>query len=321
VWHLLDQELNLRFSSLDVGRFGRTDLSRYNVLIFPPVMGGPAMYRQTIGAGGMDNLRQWIQAGGTAIGFGGGAKMLADEKTGLTASRFRSQALAVHPSPVWSLSAEEAEIAGRTQATGLRVAAVSSDKDADVPSGHGSLYDVAPILGPGAAPFARGHDQGTSLKTQPMPLSDWIKGILPQGRKAAEKSDLAAADARLRRFMPQGALLRADLDPEFWLNFGLPDDITVWFGGDDTIIASSPVTIGALFPEISRMHLGGLLWPEGAARMTQTAYATRDRVGKGQVILFAANPVFRRWMKDTERMFMNAVLLGPGLGTRWSTPW
>ncbi len=321
IWHLLDQELDLRFSSIDVGRFGRTDLSRYNVLVFPSVMGGPEMYRQNIGPGGMENLRQWIQAGGTAIGFGGGAKMLADEKTEMTTARFRSQALAVHPSPVWSLSAEEAEAAGQRQATGLRVAATKKDEDAVDPVGHGSLYDIAPILGPGAASFAKGHDQGTALRTKPMPLAEWIKSVLPQGRKAAEDSDLAAADARLRRFMPQGALLSVDLDPEFWLNFGLADEITVWFGGDDTIIASSPVTVGALFPEVERMHLGGLLWPEGAARMANTAYATREGVGRGQVILFAANPVFRRWMKDSERMFMNAVLLGPGLGTRWSSPW
>ncbi len=321
IWHLLDQELDLRFSSIDVGSFGRTDLSRYNVLVFPPVMGGPTAYRQTIGPGGMEHLNQWVQAGGTAIGFGGGAKMLADEKTEMISARFRSQALAVHPSPVWSLSAEEAEDAGRTQAKGLRVAATKTDEKAEESVGYGSLYNIAPILGPGAASFAKGYDQGTPLKTKPVPLAEWIKSVLPQGRQAAEESDLAAADARLRRFMPQGALLRADLDPEFWLNFGLADDITVWFGGDDTIIASSPVTVGALFPEVEQMHLGGLLWPEGAARMAHTAYATREGVGRGQVILFAANPVFRRWMKDTERMFMNAVLLGPGLGTRWSSPW
>ena len=29
IWHLLDQEMDLRFSSLDIGRFGSLDLSRY----------------------------------------------------------------------------------------------------------------------------------------------------------------------------------------------------------------------------------------------------------------------------------------------------
>lgn len=320
IWHLLDQELDLRFSSIDISRLGRNDLARYNVLVFPAVMGGPAMYRQNIGPGGMEKIRQWIRAGGTAIGVGGGAKMLADEATELTQARFRSQALALHPSPVWSLSPQEVAAAGRTQATGLRVEAPLPE-GATQAAGHGSLYNVAPVLGPGAAPFAVGHEQGLALQTQPMTMADWVKGALPQGKMAADEFDLAAVDARLRRFMPQGAFLRADLDPEFYLNFGLEKEITVWFGGDDTLVGSSPVTVGALFPEMDRIHLAGLLWPEGAARMAKTAYVTQERVGRGQVILFAANPVFRRWMKDTERMFCNAVLMGPGLGTIWSTPW
>ncbi len=325
VWHLLDQELDLRFSAIDISRLARTDLSRYNVLVFPPVMGGNGMYRQNIGIGGMERLRQWIQAGGTAIGFGGGAEMLADEKSEIAGARFRSGALKEHPSPVWSISAEEAEQAGSIQATGLRVAAAKPGNGAggngSQPESHGSLYDIAPVIGPGAEPFTRGHDQGTPLKTHPAPMAEWVKPVLPAGRMGPEEADLAAADARLRRFMPQGALLRADLDPEFWLNFGLPGDIAVWFGGDDTLIAGAGATVAARFPEPNRLHLGGLLWPEAAARMAHTGYAVREGVGRGQVILFAANPTFRRWMKDSERMFINAVLLGPGLGTRWSAPW
>ena len=60
---------------------------------------------------------------------------------------------------------------------------------------------------------------------------------------------------------------------------------------------------------------------KAAARMAHTAYATRESLGRGQVVLFADNPAYRRWMKETERMLINAILLGPGLGTRWSTPW
>ncbi len=321
VWHLLDQELDLRFSCLDVSRLRATDLSRYNVLVVPPVSGGPAMYRQVIGPGGMGKLRQWVRAGGTVIGFGGGARMLADQATELTVARLRRQSLMAHPSPVWGLTAVEAEAAGRIRATGLRVSLAAEPENQHQTVPRESFYDVAPVLGPGAAPFAEGHDQGKPLGGGPQALATWVAAVLPQGQSAPEEADLETVDVRLRRFMPQGAFLRVDLDPESWLNFGLADEATVWFGGKDTIIAESPVTVAALFPEIERLHLGGLLWPEAAGRIALTAYATREAVGRGQVILFAANPVFRRWMKDSERMFLNAVLLGPGLGTRWSTPW
>jgi len=322
VWHLLDQEIDLRFSSLDVGRFGRTDLSRYNVLVFPEVYGGDGMYRQLLGEGGLANLKNWIEAGGTAIGMGGGARLLADPENKLTRARFRDKARETFPSPVWSIPAAEAEAAGPMAATGLRVVDMTKekDKDADSPK-RTSAYDVAPVLGSGAAPFAAGHEQGTPLETTPVSLKDWLQPTLPPGQKGPEKEDLAAADNRLRRFMPQGVLLRAELDGKFWLNYGLPDEITVWFGGDDSIIGAPPVKVAARFPDRERIHLGGLLWPEAAARLANTAYATREGRGRGQVILFADHPAFRRWMTETERMLLNAILLGPGLGSRWSSPW
>ncbi len=163
VWHLLDQELNLRFSSLDVGRLGRTDLSRYNVLVFPPARGGADSYRKVLGAGGVDRLRRWIEAGGTAIGLGSGARMLADRETGLTQARFRSQSLEKFPPPVWSITAEAAEAAGRPTAPGMRV---QENKEA-TGGRSGSPYDVAPVLGPGARPFAEGVDQGSDTSGRP----------------------------------------------------------------------------------------------------------------------------------------------------------
>lgn len=329
VWHLLDQELGLRFSSLDASRFARADLSRYNVLIFPPVAGGPALYRQVLGEGGVARLRAWLNAGGTAVGFDGGARLLADSTLALTTSRFRAQALETYPSPVWSIPAALAEQAGRPAATGLRPAPLPKPGPEGLPPApppdptaqRASPYDVAPLLGPGAAPFAAGLPQGTPLGGAPRRLDDWLQEALPPGRKAPEPADRERADERLRRFMPQGALLRVELDPEDWLGFGLDPEIAVWFGSDDALVAQPPAAVAARFPEPERLQLGGLLWPEAAARLARTAYAVHEGVGRGQVVLFVSPPAFRRWLRDGDRLLENAVLLGPGLGTRWSTPW
>jgi hypothetical protein len=320
VWHLLDQELDLRFSALDIGRFAGTDLSRYNVLVFPAVWGGASGYRHLLGPGGVDRLRRWIEGGGTAVGLGGGAAMLADLETGLTTTRLRDQAVADFPPAVWSIPADEAAAAGRPTATGLRAPTGDDDKDG-AKSDRTSPYDVAPLLGPGARPFAAGFDQGTPLAGEPVALKEWVQPVLPPGRREPTPEDLAAADERLRRYMPRGAMLRVTLDREMWLNYGLGDEAVVWFGRSEPLVAAPPVRVAARFAGVDELHLGGLLWPEGAARIAHTGYAVREAVGRGQVILFAEHPVYRRWMKDTERMFVNAVLLGPGLGTRWSTPW
>jgi hypothetical protein len=320
LWHLFDEELDLRFSGLELARFDRMDLARYNVLIFPPVFGTPGTYREMLGADGMAKLKAWIEAGGTAIGIGGGAEFLADTESGLTRTRLRRQALEQFPPVVFGPSADLVADGGNFRAVGLRAEDdEATDKKTSTPE---SLYDVAPVLGPGAAPFVEGFEQGTPVEGPPVPLAEWIKPFLASGKAKPDKEDLERADARLRRFRVRGAHLRLDLDQDVWLNWGLArDEMPALIRASDTLVAEPPVKVAARFAEIDRLHLGGLLWPETAGRLAHTAYLTREGLGRGQVILFLSEPEFRGWTLGTRRLLTNAVLYGPGLGTRWSTPW
>ena len=325
LWHLLDREADLRFTGLDLARFGRTDLSRYNVLIFPPVFGG---YRGAIGEGGVKALKDWVKAGGTAIGIGGGASFLADTEVGLTKTRLRSQALDRFPPVVLGVGPEQAEQGGLFRAVGIRAAADEPEDEKEAKGGgrdavveRESPYDIAPILGAGARPFAEGFEQGTPASTEPVDLATWLKPFLPPGQGKPEKEDLQRADARLRRFAARGVFLRADVDQELWLSWGLPEELPVLTSANDALVAEPPVQVPARYADVDRLHLGGLLWPETAGRKAHTAYVTREGVGRGQVILFLSPPEFRGWTLGTRRLLMNALLYGPGLGTRWSTPW
>jgi hypothetical protein len=42
---------------------------------------------------------------------------------------------------------------------------------------------------------------------------------------------------------------------------------------------------------------------------------TRERVGKGQVILFSGQPNFRGSTRGVGRIWLNTLVYGPGLGT------
>ena len=185
-------------------------------------------------------------------------------------------------------------------------------------SGVAPATEVPSVLGAGARPFA---PNAPTPELAPEGLEDWFAPVLPAGRIKPTEAETAEADARLRAFSPQGALVRVDLDSRHWMTWGLPDEVAVLLGASDTFVANGGVDIVARFPEPERIHLGGLLWPEAAGRLAHTAYATRERHGDGQVILFLDHPTFRAWPLDSQRMLINALLYGPGIGTSWPRPW
>lgn len=334
IWHYLDRVVDQRFTALDATRFDGIDLRRFNVIVVPPTAWPADAVEAILGKSGLEALKRWVEAGGTLVGIGSGAEFVADKDAGLTRARLRSQALDTSLSPVWSVGADEAMTAGPLPATGLAPSDLRSEvKPASArassprppasqteKSKRESPYDVAPVIGPGAKAFVEGVDLGTPLSSGPMPMDAWLKTLLPEGQSPKDE-DRRRADERLRRFAPQGALLRADLDGDLYLTWGMPPDLTVWIGIDDALVSSPPVRAAAIFSGVDTIHRGGLLWPEAAARLAKTAYATREASGRGQVILFLDNPVYREWMVGTRRLFLNALLYGPGVGAEPPAPW
>lgn len=136
--------------------------------------------------------------------------------------------------------------------------------------------------------------------------------------------DLAALkrhDAWAERFMPRGAILRADLRPEHWLGLGLRERLPVIYGESHALLAVPPVQTAARLARPEGLRVSGLLWPEARERLADAAYCTREGLGRGQVILFAADPTFRGFFRGSERLFLNAVILGPGAGASAGLPW
>ena len=150
----------------------------------------------------------------------------------------------------------------------------------------------------------------------------------PEPNTAAGKpDDKPDPKARLRQdewariFRPSGVFLAGQVDTEHWLAAGLDGQLPAYFRGDKVLMSRHPVqTILRLAPAAD-VRLSGLLWPEARTRIADSAYVTVERHGRGQVILFAADPSYRMWFAGLQRLLLNAVLLGPGLGTDPPRPW
>jgi hypothetical protein len=60
----------------------------------------------------------------------------------------------------------------------------------------------------------------------------------------------------------------------------------------------------------ARLRLAGYFWPEMPARLALSPVVWTESVGRGRVIAFAGDPVFRDHWRGTYTLFANAVLLG-----------
>ncbi len=135
--------------------------------------------------------------------------------------------------------------------------------------------------------------------------------------------------------MPRGAILAARTDGEHWLTFGSEGSVPVLYSSSRVFMSAAevetPVRVGVFgdAPDAEaaragwsvvptgqelRLRMSGLLWPEATQRLANAALVTRERQGKGQIILFAVPATFRASTPATERLLVNALVYGPGFG-------
>ncbi len=132
------------------------------------------------------------------------------------------------------------------------------------------------------------------------------------GAAAEIDSDVERRESWMRRFSPQGVILRVNLNQESFLTVGRGTEIPVYTSGRSVLMSTN--TVAGRYSAPDRLRLGGLLWPEARERIADSVWLTRERRGSGQVILFAQHPSFRGNWPGTVRLLGNAVVLGPGAG-------
>jgi hypothetical protein len=316
IWHMFDREMEVRVSSLDIARIGSTNLSRYNVLILPPVWGGRGPYRRALGDQAIESIRKWVEEGGTLIGIDAGAAFLADTTHAFSQVRLRRQVTEEHPAPERGVPFQVASRLHMSDAMGWD----EQKNELSLPENFGVPGPGDPVLGPGATLLAGEAGQRAQAAA---------RKAAPTAKEPDTTSEMTEVDAetreridqRLRRFQPRGPILRVDLDPRRWLAFGMPERTPVFFYSPYAFLSQEPVDTVGRFADYGELHVSGLLWPEAAGRWARTAYLTRESMGRGQMILFAENPVFRGYWLGTRRLLQNAAILGPGMGTAGTPPY
>ncbi len=70
-WFTLEQRLGYPFTPMRIATLARADLAEIDVLIIP--QGSSSTYLDALGEQGVERIGEWLRAGGTIVGWGGGA--------------------------------------------------------------------------------------------------------------------------------------------------------------------------------------------------------------------------------------------------------
>jgi hypothetical protein len=133
----------------------------------------------------------------------------------------------------------------------------------------------------------------------------------PESPEAALERDL------VRRPLPiPGAALRTQALPGHPLLFGLaaPPAFLVVDGEPPRRLPAAKANVVTVAPDDPL--LSGFGWKEALERWQGAVVVQLEESGRGRVVSFAADPVFRGVWRGSEAVFLNAVLLGPSLGSR-----
>ena len=131
-------------------------------------------------------------------------------------------------------------------------------------------------------------------------------------RRDSVRAD-SAGGAPLPASLP-GVLARATIDTLSPLLAGVtPLEIPVFANSDRILTVPKDLVAGEAvirFAPADRVRLSGYFWPEMPERIALSPYLWTERVGRGRVIAFAHDPVYRDLYRGLLPIFANAVMLG-----------
>ena len=107
-----------------------------------------------------------------------------------------------------------------------------------------------------------------------------------------------------------GAILRVGLDTNHFLSLGYDDEIPVHVNSSYIFTPSKQGANVGVFDD--EAHVSGFVFEDNKKNFPGNAYLIHEPIGRGNVVLFAEQPVFRLYWRGLERLFINSVLLTPG---------
>ncbi len=106
-----------------------------------------------------------------------------------------------------------------------------------------------------------------------------------------------------------GAIVSAQVDNTHPIAFGYPRNSLPLFRKGTTMLVESENAYATPVRYTDSPLLAGYIGEENQQKMAGKAAVIAEREGRGLVVRFANNPVFRGFWRGTERLFNNALYM------------
>ena len=104
------------------------------------------------------------------------------------------------------------------------------------------------------------------------------------------------------------------LDLTHWLTMGMEQQrMPVLMSGGAFYTLSTDGGNVAVFPTTGTLRRGGFAFPENTEKLLRgSSLITQESVGRGNLVMFANEPMFRGFWRALDRVVLNAMLVGSG---------
>lgn len=119
--------------------------------------------------------------------------------------------------------------------------------------------------------------------------------------------------SELQRVSVPGAFFDGAFDNEHWITSGYQTHPPLMVNSSRVLVPKNetPAALRNAAVRYGNEVVSGHAWQENRERVPGGVFAWDERVGRGRVVLFAEDTGLRGYWRGVDRLFLNAVLLGP----------
>jgi len=146
--------------------------------------------------------------------------------------------------------------------------------------------------------------------------SSWLRAVkISQTRLLNGQPD---PEDKTKRIQPQrtpGAIVKVNLNPLSFLSYGVPVSVAAQVRSSTICrpFEDNPARNVGIYAGLDELRLSGFIWPDTEGYLAGMGWLFLESFGRGKVVSFVEDPNFRASYDGLNKLFLNAILLGPSI--------